>query len=252
MISILIPIYNGIEFIEESVSSVLNQTYDKWELLIGINGHPENSLVYSTAKEYQSKSDNSGKALGKIRVFDFYTIKGKSNTLNEMIPFCNYNYVAILDVDDIWHPQKLEIQSQALNDFDVIGSNCVWFGDRPGIVPKIPEGDISEYDFALVNPIINSSSIIKKEFCYWNKVWDGVEDYDMWLRLRRQNKRFYNFKEILVKHRIHNSSAFNAKGNDNKVDNLLISHNFKTRQLIENEQSKTVTPQVNKINMKII
>jgi teichuronic acid biosynthesis glycosyltransferase TuaG len=230
MISILIPIYNGIEFIEESVSSVLNQTYDKWELLIGINGHPENSLVYLTAKEYQSKSEKAGKSLGKIRVFDFYTITGKSNTLNEMIPLCNYNYVAILDVDDIWHPQKLEIQSQALNDFDVIGSNCVWFGDIPGIVPKIPEGDISDYDFAVVNPIINSSSIIKKDLCYWNKVWDGVEDYDMWLRLRKQNKKFYNFNEILLKHRIHNSSSFNSKGNDNKVDNLLISHNFKSRK----------------------
>lgn len=223
MISILIPIYNGVEFIEESVSSVLNQTYDKWELLIGINGHPQNSDVYKIAKEYENKSN-------KIKVYDFYTIKGKSNTLNEMVPLCNYNYVAILDVDDIWHPQKLEIQSKALNDFDVIGSNCIYFGDRPGIVPSIPVGDVTNFDFAIVDPIINSSSITKKELCYWNNIWDGVEDYDMWLRLRKQNKRFYNFNEILVKHRIHNTSAFNAKGNDNKVDSLLLSHGFKSRK----------------------
>lgn len=37
MISILMPIYNGIDFIEESVNSIINQTYDKWELIIGIN-----------------------------------------------------------------------------------------------------------------------------------------------------------------------------------------------------------------------
>jgi glycosyltransferase involved in cell wall biosynthesis len=252
MISILIPIYNGIEFIEESVSSVLSQTYDKWELLIGINGHPENSDVYKIAKEYQSKSEKAGQALGKIRVFDFYTIKGKANTLNEMIKYSNYNYVAILDVDDIWHPQKLELQSQALNDFDVIGTQCVYFGERlNGITPNIPFGDISNIDFSLVNPIINSSSLIRKEFCYWNRVWDGVEDYDIWLRLRKQNKRFYNFKEILVKHRIHNASAFNAKGNDNKVDNLLISHGFKTRQLIQTDPSKIIIPQVNKIGMNL-
>ena len=245
MISILIPIYNGIEFIEESVSSVLNQTYDQWELLIGINGHPQDSEVYKIAKEYEKKS-------GKIRVFDFYTIKGKSNTLNEMISFCNYDYVAILDIDDIWHPQKLEFQSQLLNKFDVIGSNCVWFGDRPGIVPSIPVGDISDYDFSLVNPIINSSSVIRKELCYWNKVWDGVEDYDMWLRLRKQNKKFYNFKEILVKHRIHNASAFNSNGkNDNKVDSLLVSHGFKSRKEIQNEPAKIQMPKVNKIGMKI-
>ena len=231
MISILIPIYNGIEFIEESVSSVLNQTYEQWELLIGVNGHPQDSEVYKIAKKYET---NAGQTLGKIRVFDFYNIKGKANTLNEMIQFCNYNYVAILDVDDIWHPKKLEIQSKELENYDVIGSNCIWFGDRPGIVPKIPLGDISDYDFSLVNPIINSSSVIRKELCYWNKEWDGVEDYDMWLRLRKQNKKFYNFKEILVKHRIHNDSAFNSKGNNNKVDGLLKSYGLNREPIIEN------------------
>ena len=242
MISILIPIYNGIEFIEESVSSVLNQTYDQWELLIGINGHPQDSEVYKIAKEYEKKSD-------KVRVFDFYNIRGKSNTLNYMISFCNYNYVAILDVDDIWHPQKLEGQSQLLNKFDVIGSNCVWFGDRPGVVPQIPTGDISNIDFSHVNPIINSSSIIRKELAYWNE--NGIEDYDLWLRLRKQNKKFYNFKEILVKHRIHNASAFNAKGNDNKVDSLLVSHGFKSRKEIQNEPSRIQMPKVNKIGMNL-
>jgi teichuronic acid biosynthesis glycosyltransferase TuaG len=244
MISILIPIYNGIEFIEESVSSVLNQTYDKWELLIGVNGHPQDSEVYKIAKEYENKCN-------KIRVFDFYDIKGKSNTLNFMLQFCNFNHVAILDVDDIWHPQKLELQSQALNDFDVIGSNCVWFGDRPGVVPQIPTGDISNIDFSIVNPIINSSTIIRKELCYWNE--NGIEDYDIWLRLRKNNKKFYNFKEILVKHRIHDNSAFNSKGNDDKVDELLVKHGFKSRHERNNYPTKLNMPhKINKINMKLI
>jgi glycosyltransferase involved in cell wall biosynthesis len=246
MISILIPIYNGVEFIEESVSSVLDQTYDQWELLIGINGHPQNSDVYKLAKEYEKKS-------GKIKVYDFYTIKGKSNTLNEMIPFCNYDYVAILDVDDIWHPQKLKIQSQALNDFDIIGTQCIYFGERlNGISPNIPFGDISNIDFSIVNPIINSSTLTRKELCYWKNMWDGVEDYDLWLRLRKQNKKFYSFKEILVKHRIHNTSAFNANGNDNKVDSLLVSHGFKSRKEIQNEPSRVQMPKINKIGMNLL
>jgi glycosyltransferase involved in cell wall biosynthesis len=220
MISILIPIYNGIEFIDDSVKSVLCQTYKNWELLIGINGHPKNSLVYQKAKEYEKLSN-------KIKVFDFDDIKGKSNTLNNMIKLCNYDYVALLDVDDIWHPQKLTVQTQLLNNYDVIGSNCVWFGNRNGTVPPIPMGDISNIDFSIVNPIINSSSIIKKDLCYWNE--NGIEDYDLWLRLRKNNKKFFNFKEILVKHRIHNESAFNSKGNNNKVDDLLIFRGFKSR-----------------------
>jgi teichuronic acid biosynthesis glycosyltransferase TuaG len=222
MISILMPIYNGIEFIDESVSSILTQTYGQWELLIGVNGHPENSDVYKIAKKYETIND-------KIRVYDFYKTKGKSNTLNEMIQFCKYDYIALLDVDDVWYPQKLELQTKFLNYYDIVGSNCVWFGDRPGIVPKIPEGDISNFDFSTVNPIINSSCIIRKGLCYWNHNWNGIEDYDLWIRLRKSNKLFFNCKEILVKHRIHNASAFNAQGNDNKVDSLLVSHGFKSR-----------------------
>jgi glycosyltransferase involved in cell wall biosynthesis len=245
MISILIPIYNGIEFIDESVSSVLQQTYKDWELLIGVNGHSENSHVYHIAKEYEKKSS-------KIKVYDFHNIKGKSNTLNEMIKYCKYNFIAILDVDDIWHPQKLEIQSYALNDFDVIGSQCVYFGERlNGITPNIPFGDISNIDFSILNPVINSSVIIRKELCNWNGEWDGVEDYDMWLRLRKQNKQFYNLKEILVKHRIHNQSAFNAKGNNDKVDSLLISHGFKSRYERMNESSKMNILHLNKLNMNL-
>jgi teichuronic acid biosynthesis glycosyltransferase TuaG len=220
MISILIPIYNGVEFISESVSSVVSQTYGEWELIIGINGHPKDSNVYKIAKEYEKMSE-------KIRVLDLYEIKGKSNALNEMIKYCSYDYVAILDVDDIWHERKLEFQSQMLNKFDVIGSRCIWIGDRPGIVPYIPVEDISQFDFSSVNPIINSSSVIRKELCYWNE--NGIEDYDLWLKLRNQNKTFYNFNQILVKHRIHTASAFNSKGNNDKVDNLLISHGHKSR-----------------------
>lgn len=243
MISILIPIYNGIEFIEESVSSVLNQTYDKWELLIGINGHPENSNVYKIAKEYENKSN-------KIKVFDFYTIKGKSNTLNEMVKHCSYNYIAILDVDDIWNPLKLEIQIKKIfQGYDVIGSNCVLFGNRlnkQNIIPNIPLGDISNYNFTFKNPIINSSSIIKKELCHWNE--NGIEDYDLWLRLQKHKKRFYNCKQILVKHRIHYESAFNAKGNGSKVYNLLISHGFKICKKIPKPPNKQL---VNKMKMII-
>lgn len=228
MISILMPIYNGIEFINESVPSILKQTYDKWELLIGINGHPQNSEIYNIAKAFEEKCD-------KVRVFDFYNIKGKSNTLNELITYCKYDYIALLDVDDIWHNQKLELQSLWLNNYDVIGTNCVWFGDISGIVPPIPQYNFSNYNFANVNPIINSSVVVRKNLCWWNSKFDGLEDYDLWIRLRLKNKKFYNCPQILVKHRIHNASAFNSGGkNNNSVPELLKFYGLKR------EEGKTI------------
>lgn len=216
MITILLPIYNGIEFINESVSSVIRQTYDDWELIIGINGYSPNSQTYKRAKEYEHISP-------KIRVFDFYMIKGKSNTLNHMLQYSNYDYIAILDVDDIWLPPKLSLQSIYLNKYDVIGSQCIYFGDTRPLVPSIPTGDITTYDFFQQNPIINSSSVILKKHCHWEE--NGIEDYDLWLRLRYVHKcSFYNFGQVLVKHRIHHSSAFNSKGNHLLVPELLIKY----------------------------
>lgn len=212
------PIYNGVNFIEESVSSILNQTYDNWELIIGINGHPADSLIYKIAKEYETQSN-------KIRVIDYVGVKGKSNALNEMIKECNGMYVALLDVDDIWHPKKLEIQSTKMIKYDIIGTRCIYFGDLNGIIPDIPVGDITNNNFKIVNPIINSSSLTLKELCWWDPNC-FVEDYDLWLRLRAKGHTFFNFSEVLVKHRIHNESAFNSKGNHLHVDKLIQSHNL--------------------------
>jgi glycosyltransferase involved in cell wall biosynthesis len=209
MISVIIPIYNGIEFIDKSVMSVINQTFNKWELLIGINGHEQDSEVYKKACLYENE---------KIKVFDFYNIKGKSNTLNELVKYCKYNYIALLDVDDIWHPRKLESQYKVLGKYDVIGTKGVYFGDKTEVI-DIPINNITSFDFFKSNPIINSSCIIRKNLCKWDNVEFGLEDYYLWLKLRKLGHTFYNVPLVLVKHRIYTNSAFNNV-NNNYVDKL--------------------------------
>lgn len=211
MISILMPIYNGIEFIEQSVNSIKNQKYSNWELIIGINGLPKDSEVYQIAKKYENE---------KIKIYEIFNTKGKSEALNEMLKFTNYNWIALLDVDDMWLPNKLQNQIQYIDNFDVIGTKCRYFGDS-NAYPQIPTGDISKFNFLQVNPIINSSVLLKKELCWWDKNHDGVEDYDLWLKLWRQKKTFYNVNSVEVLHRIHQQSAFNAQGNNLKVNDLL-------------------------------
>lgn len=208
-ISILIPIYNGIEFIEESISSVKRQTYENWEVIIGVNGHSKDSEIYLEAKKYESD---------KIKVYDFYTTKGKSNTLNKMVNLTKYDRIALLDVDDIWLDNKLEKQVEILEkeDYDVIGTQCQYFGES-NKKPNINFGLINNSVFEKTNMIINSSSIIKKELCYWDPEYESVEDYELWVRLSKQNKKFYNISHVLIKHRIHKKSAFNSGNNQDEL-----------------------------------
>ena len=222
------PIYNGIEFIEESISTIRYQTYKHWELIIGINGYQANSAVYEIAKKYDNTNNTTDTTdtINTIRVYDLVGIKGKSNALNKMLEYCNYDWIALLDVDDKWLPKKLESQINYMNDYDVIATQCKYFGDAKAI-PNIPLGNITAHNFNFLqfNPVINSSVLLKKELCYWDEKWDGVEDYHLWLKLWRQSKKFYNVEGVQVMHRIHRASAFNASGNNLKVKDLLNKYN---------------------------
>ena len=213
-ISVLIPLYNGIEYLEESVESVINQTHKVWEIIIGINGHPLNSEVENKARDIKNEYSEYD-----IKVI-FYNTNGKPYTLNAMVDNSSYIYIAILDVDDKWLSTKLEKQIPYLIKYDVVGTKCKYFGDRNDS-PPIPVGDltISNFNFFVGNPIINSSAIIKKNDAKWANVF--VDDYDMWLRLYCEKKTFYNIDEILCEHRIHNDSAFNNI-NNNYVNEIRI------------------------------
>lgn len=200
MISILIPIYNGIEFLNDSITSVINQTYKDWEILIGINGHSKNSKVYKIAKRYKNKN---------IRIFDLWSLNNKSDTLNYLVTKAKYGWIGILDVDDKWLPLKLQEQIKYIDKFDIIGTKCQYFGDLD-LIPEIPVKDLSNFDFLKFNPMINSSCLIKKELCHWDSD-SHVEDYKLWLNLKLKNYKFYNVDMILVLHRIHKRSFFNNK-----------------------------------------
>ena len=204
-VSILMPLYNGIEFLEESVNSVINQTYKNWEIIIGVNGYPEKSEVELKASDIINNLNTNN--IFSIRVI-YYKTRGKSQTLNMMVKDVIYDYIAILDVDDKWMPYKLELQMPFLKDFDVVGTNCQYFGEREDF-PLIPFNDLSEYNIFIGNPIINSSVIINLKDAYWDENTDGVEDYDLWFRLYYYKRSFYNLSNILCLHRIHKASAFN-------------------------------------------
>lgn len=211
-ISILMPIYNGIEFLEQSLLSIIKQTYKNWELIIGINGVSINSDIHLKAidicKKYKTDNDIS---------INYYDTKGKPATLNKMVKDAKFNFIALLDVDDLWICDKLQKQLPYLDIYDVIGTGCQYFGDT-NHKPILPYGDLRYFNFFQFNPIINSSVILKKEIAEWNEN-EFVEDYDLWLKLFKSNKKFYNIDETLVLHRIYKTSFFNTT-NHNYVEKL--------------------------------
>jgi len=221
MITILLPLYNGIEYLNYSLSSIKSQTYNKWELIIGINGHYNNKEFYNNVKYLVDKIFDKN---DEVKILDL-NLFNKIDTLNNLTKIAKYNYIDLIDVDDIWSEKKIELQVTYLDNYDIVGTHCYYInkdGYRLSFFPSLPSGDLTNYNFFDGNPIINSSVILKKSDAVWqldNINLNGVEDYDLWFKLKFQKKKFYNIDKKICFHRLHDKSSFNNK-NNNYVDIL--------------------------------
>lgn len=217
MISVLLPVYNGEKFVDESIKSVLNQTFKDFELLIGFNGTVDNS------KKIAEAIDDS-----RIRIFDYGTDKGKPKTLNKLLNESKYDIIALQDDDDLWDCEKLELQLPLIKDHDIVGSQIMYideegyhptkFGRGPNLLTN--SESISASMLNLQNNIANSSSLIKKQPLIdvegWDESMPALEDIDLWIRMAKRGYKFINSEKILVLHRIHETSNFNAQKWDEK------------------------------------
>ena len=120
LISILMNCYNGEEYLDQAIKSVLKQTYTNWELVFWDNMSNDNS-----AKVFKSFSD---KRLKYYLSKDHSKLGEARKRAFEMV---NGDYVAVLDTDDIWYPEKLEKQITYFDDknIGIVISNAYFFNE---------------------------------------------------------------------------------------------------------------------------
>ena len=111
LVSIIMPNYNSASFIEESIASVLSQTYENWELILVDDYSTDGSVKIIKSLIADDKrvkliklAENSGPAIARNRAIE--EAKGR--------------YIAFLDSDDMWLPQKLEKQIQLLGKHNLV------------------------------------------------------------------------------------------------------------------------------------
>lgn len=114
-VSVVIPLYNNEETIQRAIESVLAQSIDDFEV-----------LVVDDASTDQSLSATKQLSIDKVTVLTHETNRGGAAARNTGISHASGDYVAFLDADDEWHPQKLEKQLEALTtnpDVDIVYCN---------------------------------------------------------------------------------------------------------------------------------
>jgi glycosyltransferase involved in cell wall biosynthesis len=160
----------------------------------------------------------------RIRVFiQPPDINNKAKSLNDLMKQVTTEWVALLDADDIWLPEKLQEQVNIINknEYEVIGTRCIYFGNR-GSSPSIPLRILTRGCSLRGNPLINSSVVLKSKHANWLETAKIHIDYELWLRLDLERVKMYNIPKILVRHRIHNSSFFNSQ----KANPTLLKNKF--------------------------
>jgi glycosyltransferase involved in cell wall biosynthesis len=210
LITILLPVYNDEKYLGYCLESIKNQSYPDFTCLVGFNGTIDKS------KDIFDSLVGDDSRFVKI---DYGMESGKSVTLNKMLKEVKTEITCLIDGDDIWHQEKLKIQMENMEGNDIVGSLTIYIDDRNLFKDMIRLYELNDYITQLIlsghNQIINSSCFVKTECFRQVKGWDpsveGLEDFDMWVKLARLNKRFYNVQEYLVYHRVHRGSNFNAK-----------------------------------------
>lgn len=138
-VSVIIPFYEGIDWLKEAVDSVLFQTYKEFEIIVVNDGSPED------ISEFLSQYSNKIKYIEKEN-------GGPSTARNVGIEAATGKFIAFLDSDDRWLPNKLEIQTNLMKEHNAIWSYCGYrtFGVGKSVEYKMTNSDI---------PIIHRYSI---------------------------------------------------------------------------------------------
>ncbi len=203
LISVILITYNAEEFVRLAIDSVLNQTYRDFELIIIDDGSIDNTI--EIIKDYTSKSDRI--------ISMFYEHSGNVGKLrNEAIKISKGEYIAIIDGDDIWSEEKLMLQIQFMEQFDLICTNANEIDSANNIIKvryfqeNIPEKLTLDF-LAYKNYVITSSVLMRKDIVIKAGMFEddvGIrgEDYILWLNIAQIGNILF-LDRSLIKYRRH-------------------------------------------------
>ena len=191
-VSVVIPAYNHEQYVAECIRSVLNQTFQDFEIIVTDDGS-----VDRTAAIVESISDP------RLKLFRHLQNQGASAAANNCIRHASGRYVAMLSSDDAWYPEKLSLQVKHLEEHPGLGAvfgkvERVDEAGRPLTGRQLPDADVFDVDnqtrfewlrdfFDKGNCLCHPCSLVRRD-CYaeiglLNPTFAHMPDFDLWVRM---------------------------------------------------------------------
>jgi len=249
LVSVLMTCYNGGQFLEDSLNSLLTQTYTNWELIFINNCSTDNSeQIIKNIKDKRIKYFKTDKTLNLGQVRNFALSKG------------NGDYFCFLDTDDIWDKKKLYSQLDVFesnNNIEILGCSYFKFSEKKKIINPC-DFKSNNYDLANVIksyirqwPLSSWLTLMVKSELIKSFVFDNnlhiCTDFDMVISLINASN-FYYLSKDLAGYRIHGNNESNKK-DFKELDELFYIYK-KFNKKIDDMNNSKINIFFDKINLK--
>ncbi|WP_010479312.1 glycosyltransferase family 2 protein [Thermococcus zilligii] len=201
-VSVIIPTYNRAKLLKRAINSVLNQRFGDFELIVVDDASPDN-----TPEVVESIDD------GRIRYIRLKKNSGGPVARNTGIKKARGKFIALLDDDDEWLPNRLELQVKKFEDlekgFGVVYGGFYYVAQQDGRIlgRRLPKYKGDVYGYLLKENFIGSPTLLIRRECFkkaglFDPALTSSQDWDMWLRIARYYKFDY-VDEIIAKYYVH-------------------------------------------------
>lgn len=214
LVSVITPVYNRSATLEQCMESVMNQSYTNWEMLLVDDCSTDNSLEIIMA---YAKRDP------RIKAIELDKNGGAAIARNKAIEAAKGRFIAFLDSDDLWHPDKLARQVSFSKQHEAALTHTAyeWMdgaGKLTGKVIKAPNR--LTYHKMLTSNYIGCLTAMYDTSVIGEKVYMPEvakrQDYALWLKILRPGRTAYFLNETLASYRMGHDSL-----SSNKMDTIL-------------------------------
>lgn len=209
LVSIITPCYNSSKYISQAISSVIAQTYENWEMLISDDCSTDNSR--EIVEEFHKKDP-------RIKLLRMEKNSGAGPARNNSIKEAKGRYIAFLDSDDLWKPDKLKNQIAFMNanNYQFVSCQTEVIDGENKLIGFSKRRKRVSYNSTMIVNYIGTSSVVydtKEIGKFYMKPIRHSQDWVLWLDILKSTKYAYCLNEPLSIYRSTSTSLSSKKSN---------------------------------------
>ena len=209
-VSVVVPLYNYSDYIEETLGSVVGQDFDDLSIIVINDCSIDDSLA--VARRWMEKASLGSKS---AFLLNHRTNAGLSITRNTGTAFAKSEFCFFLDADNLLYPSCIRKHFQALStnpDATAAYSMLEVFDGESGLMGS----NVFDRERLKFGNYIDAMAMVRRDYLLsgegYRPIKHGWEDYDLWLRMCEENRRVLHIPEILARYRVHRSSMLRSSG----------------------------------------